>query len=145
MNWSDVIKPPPDKMLRQFAVLCIVVFVGLAGWRAYHGQAGTFTWALAAFGGVVGVVGLISPPAIKPIYMGWMVAAFPIGWTISRVVLGAVYYIVFTPVASRLVAKLTATHRSTDAIRQAVLGCRESATSFHHSWRASRAREHRTA
>ena len=99
MNWSDVIKPPPDKMLRQFAALCLVVFVGLGGWRAYHGHAGTFTWALAAFGGVVGVVGLISPPAIKPIYMAWMVAAFPIGWTVSRVVLGAVYYIVFTPVA----------------------------------------------
>jgi len=99
MNWSDVIKPPPQKMLRQFAGLCIVVFVGLAGWRAYHGQAGTFTWALAAFGAVVGVIGLINPSAIKPIYTGWMIAAFPIGWTVSRVVLGAVYYLVFTPVA----------------------------------------------
>ena len=99
MQWSDVIKPPPEKMLRQFAGLCIVVFVGLAGWRAWHGQAGTFTWALAAFGAVVGVVGLISPSAIKPIYTGWMIAAFPIGWTVSRVVLGMIFFVVLTPIS----------------------------------------------
>jgi hypothetical protein len=28
-----------------------------------------------------------------------MAAAFPIGWTMSRVMLGAVFYVVFTPVA----------------------------------------------
>jgi hypothetical protein len=99
MNWSDVIKPPPEKMLRQFAGLCIVVFVGLAGWRAWQGHAGTITWALAAVGGIVGVIGLISPSAIRPIYTGGMIAAFTIGWTVSRIVLGAVYYLVFTPVA----------------------------------------------
>src|SRR5262249_25951696 len=52
--------------------------------------------------------------------------------------------IVFTPVASRLVAKLTATHRSTDAIRQAVLWRRKSSTDVHHAWWNGRQREHRT-
>ena len=30
---------------------------------------------------------------------GWMVAAFPIGWTISRLVIAALFVLVFTPVA----------------------------------------------
>ena len=34
-----------------------------------------------------------------------MIAAFPIGWTVSKIVLGAVFLLVFTPVA--LVFRLT--------------------------------------
>lgn len=99
MQWSDVIKPPPDRMLRQFAVLSLVVFGGIAVWRAYSGtvDAWTIGWAAAAVS--IGGIGIIAPAAIRPIYQGWMVVAFPIGWTVSKVVLGAMLYLVFTPVA----------------------------------------------
>ena len=30
--------------------------------------------------------------AVKPIFVGWMIAAFPIGWVVSRVALGAIYF-----------------------------------------------------
>jgi Saxitoxin biosynthesis operon protein SxtJ len=99
MQWSDVVKPPPTKMLRQFAGLCLVVFVGLAGWRAWRGHAGTVTWILAAFGAVVGGVGLVAPQAIRWVYTTWMIVAFPIGWTISRLMLLLLFYGVFTPIA----------------------------------------------
>ncbi len=36
---------------------------------------------------------------MRPIYIGWMIAAFPIGWAISRLVFTVVFYGVFTPVA----------------------------------------------
>ena len=52
-------------------------------------------WTLAA---VIGGVGLVAPRLIRPIYTGWMIVAFPIGWTVSRVVLGAMLYLVFTPI-----------------------------------------------
>ena len=36
------------------------------------------------------------PPLRRPLYLGWMYVAFPIGWVISHVVLAIVYYLVFT-------------------------------------------------
>ena len=98
MQWSDVTAPPPPKMLRQFAGLWLVVFVGLAAWRAWHGQIDAWTWGLGAAGFIVGLLGLVQPMAVRWIFTGWMIAAFPIGWTVSRVVLAAMYYLVFTPV-----------------------------------------------
>ena len=99
MQWSDVIKPPPAKQLRQFAGLFLIVFLGLAAWRWHSGQRGAITIAMGAIAIVVGVVGLIVPAAVRPIYTGWMVAAFPIGWTVSRIILGTVFYLVITPLA----------------------------------------------
>jgi hypothetical protein len=40
----------------------------------------------------------ISPSLGRSGFVAWMVAAAPIGWTISHVVLGAVYYLVLTPI-----------------------------------------------
>jgi hypothetical protein len=99
MQWSDVTAPPSRKMLRQFAGLWLVVFGGLAAWRASQGQADGWSLALAIGALVVGGIGLVRPMAIRFIFTGWMIAAFPIGWTISRVVLAATFYALFTPVA----------------------------------------------
>jgi hypothetical protein len=86
-------------MLRQFAGLWLVVFGGLAAWRLWHGQTGLWTDVLAIGAVVVGVAGLLVPALVRPIYSGWMIAAFPIGWTISKIVIGLMFYLVFTPVA----------------------------------------------
>ena len=47
----------------------------------------------------VGPVGIIWPQALRPIFVAWMVLAFPIGWTMSQVILGLMFYGVFTPIA----------------------------------------------
>jgi TRAP-type C4-dicarboxylate transport system permease small subunit len=99
MQWSEVVKPPPQKMLRQFAGLFLVFFLGLAAWRVWRGQADQWAVALAVLAIGVGVVGLVHPSAVRFIYTGWMVVAFPIGWTVSRVALAIVFYGVITPVA----------------------------------------------
>src|SRR4029453_7221120 len=104
MRWSDVTARPSNTTLRQFAGLCLIVFGAWAGLRAWRGDTGTLTMAFAAFGTVVGVLGLAAPGAIRWVYTGWMIAAFPIGWTISRIIVTALFYLVFTPFA--LVFKL---------------------------------------
>ena len=96
MQWSDVTKAPPPKMLRQFAGLWLAVFGGMAVWRAAHGQVDAWTYGLAGAALVVGTIGLIWPLAVRPIYTGWMVVAFPIGWTVSKVALGLMFYVMFT-------------------------------------------------
>jgi multisubunit Na+/H+ antiporter MnhG subunit len=99
MRWSDVTAVPSKSTLRQFAGLLLVFCVGLAGWRTWHGQTGAWTTTLGAGGLVVGVVGLVWPVVLRPIYTGWMVVAFPIGWTVFRLILGVFFYGILTPVA----------------------------------------------
>jgi hypothetical protein len=100
MQWSDVTRPPTPKALRQFSVLCIVVFGGLWAWKAWHGQAGRASVVLAIAGSVVGLLGLAWPPLVRWIYTAWMAVAFPIGWTVSRAMLAILFYLVITPIAA---------------------------------------------
>jgi TRAP-type C4-dicarboxylate transport system permease small subunit len=99
MQWSEVVAPPPRKLLRQFAGLFLVFFLGVAGWRVWHGHADRWAAALATMAIVVGVAGLVRPSAVRVIYTGWMIVAFPIGFIVSRVALAIVFYAIFTPVA----------------------------------------------
>jgi len=92
-------------MLRQFAGLSLVVFGGLAAWRLWHGQVDLWTYVLGIVAVVVGVTGLIAPAMVQPVYTGWMIVAFPIGWTVSKVALGLMFFLVFMPVG--LVFRMT--------------------------------------
>jgi len=64
-----------DYTTAQLAVLCGMIAVGLAG----------------------GLAAALSPMAGRTLYRGWMFAALPIGWTISHLILGVVFYAVMTP------------------------------------------------
>lgn len=97
MQWTDVTKATSTKTLRQFAGLSLVVFGGLATWRFWHGQTGWLTQAMAMFAVIVGGVGLIVPALVRPVFTGWMILAFPIGWTVSKIALGLTFLLVFVP------------------------------------------------
>jgi len=99
MQWSDVTTPPTRKTLRQFAGLWLLLFGAIAAWRAWHGDVGTGTQALAAIAVLIGGLGLAHPPAMRWVFTGWMVVAFPIGWTVSRLMLAALFFLLFTPIA----------------------------------------------
>ena len=99
MQWTEVTARPSTRTLRQFAALFLIVFTVTAGLRVWHGDTGTLTITIAATGVAVGLVGLLWPDAIRYVYTGWMIAAFPIGWTISRVIVTLLFYVVFAPFA----------------------------------------------
>jgi hypothetical protein len=99
VTWKDVVARPKPKVLRQFAGLWLIFFGGLAAARVWHGHADAAATGLAALAIVVGALGLIRPQAVRFIYTGWMIAAFPIGWTVSQIMLIVLYFLVFTPVA----------------------------------------------
>jgi TRAP-type C4-dicarboxylate transport system permease small subunit len=100
MQWSEVIAPPSTKVLRQFAGLFLIVFLGFAAWRAWEGHPDLWAAGLATLAVVVGSIGLIWPAAVRFIYTGWMIVAFPIGWTISHIVLLIMFYVIFAPIAA---------------------------------------------
>jgi Saxitoxin biosynthesis operon protein SxtJ len=98
MQWSQPAFRPSDQRLRQFACFGIV-FLGAPGlWREWHGERVSGA-ALLMLALTMGPLGLLKPAVIRPIYVGWMMAAFPIGWVVARSLLAAVYYAVFTPLA----------------------------------------------
>ena len=98
MQWSDIQFDPSRKVLRQFAGLCLLVFGGLALWEIFgRGRTG-FGGFLALLAMTIGPLGLLRPEWIRWIYVGWMVLAFPIGWTISQVILLALFFGLFTPI-----------------------------------------------
>lgn len=99
MNWADVTREPSPRLLRQFAALSLIIFGGLAAWRAASGAIDGWMWALAIAAVVIGGVGVTAPRAIRWIFTGWMIVAFPIGWLISRIVLAVLYFALFTPIA----------------------------------------------
>ena len=100
MQWADVVRTPPARQLRQFGALWLVFFLSIAAWRWWHGQVDVLTWVLAVGAVSIGVAGMLVPAFIKPIYMGWMVAAFPIGWTVSRLALGTIFFGIMTPIGA---------------------------------------------
>ena len=47
---------------------------------------------------VIGLAGLVAPPVVRPVYVVWMALAFPIGWTVSHLMMAVVFYLVVTPI-----------------------------------------------
>jgi hypothetical protein len=98
MRWSDLPINPSHRTLRQFAGLWILVFGGWTVWYWLNGGAAWQVALLAAVVVTVGTIGLVAPPAIRAIFVGWMVLVFPIGWVVSRVLLLGLFVLVMTPV-----------------------------------------------
>ena len=98
MRWSDIPFDPTRKTLRQFAGLWLVFFGGMALWQALARGNPKLGLSLGALALVVGLAGLTRPEWVRLIYIGWMILAFPIGWTVSQVMLLAMYFGLFTPI-----------------------------------------------
>lgn len=97
MRWSDIPWHPTDRLLRQFAALCLLLFAPAAMLQYRHERLAT-----AAVAGVVaalGAVGLVRPRSIRWFFVAWTVVAFPIGWLVLNACLGVVFFGLITPLA----------------------------------------------
>src|SRR6516164_8654718 len=99
MHWSDIRWHPSTRMLRQFAGLWIVFFAGLAAWHGLVHERMIAAVVCATLAATLGPLGLIWPACIRPVFVAWIVVAFPIGWVVSRVTLAILFYGLFTPLA----------------------------------------------
>jgi hypothetical protein len=94
----EINRDPSEKDLRVFGML-LALFCGLVGgiafWRITEPSVAYGIWGIGA---VLVTLYLLLPVLRKPLYLGWMYLAYPIGWTVSHLVLGATYYLLITPV-----------------------------------------------
>lgn len=86
------------RQLREFAAIWLVSFGALAAWQWFVHTNGLATLVLAAIGVVAGGPGLIRPALIKPLFTLAIMMAMPIGLVLTMVLLGLLYFVLFTPV-----------------------------------------------
>ena len=98
----DINTNPSRRDLLWFGLLLPVFFavVGLLVWR----RTGSPTLAIPAWavGGTVSALFALWPASRRRMYVGWMYAVYPIGWTVSHLLLGIVYFAVITPIGLTL-------------------------------------------
>lgn len=97
MNWQDIPRNPDDKTLRQFAGMCLLFFGGFGIYQLRPAGDSTLGMVLLGAAVLIGLPGLVRPRLLRWIFVGWIMAVFPIGWTISNVVLAILFYLIFTP------------------------------------------------
>ncbi len=107
MSVIEVNKNPGKGELNWFGLifLAFLALVGAGLWFKAEAFAAAGTiWIVA---GVATALYYAVPPIRRPMYLAWMYAAFPIGWVLSHLVLGIVFYLVFLPIGLifRLVGK----------------------------------------
>ena len=115
---------PDTKTLRQFGVIAFVGF-GIFAALAYYEKL-VFSFGLgearmplvttfAALGSIALLFSLIAPRANRILYVGLTLLAFPIGFVLSYVIMGTLFFLIIAPIAvvMRLFGK-DAMHRSYD-------------------------------
>jgi hypothetical protein len=98
MQWSDIQFDPPRKTLRQFAGLWLAFFGGIALWHGLARGRTALGVGLGLLALVGGLLGFTRPEWMRFIYVGWMVLAFPIGWTISQLMVAVMFFGLFAPI-----------------------------------------------
>ena len=97
-NFSASPRNPPARMLRQFAILSLLVFGGFGVWRWIKTGPDAGALLLLVAAAYIGIGGCIAPRTIRWVFVGWMTLVFPIGWLVSHTVLTMLYFGLFTPI-----------------------------------------------
>ncbi len=93
----EINKNPSRRDLNVFGLL-FLLFAGVIGAGLYF-RSGAHEAARAVWiaGALLTLLYFAIPPLRRPFYLGWLYVTFPIGFVLSHVILGAVFYLVFTP------------------------------------------------
>lgn len=94
---EEIKKIKPDrKDLRKFGIT-IAIVLGLLGSLALYKGSGKYLgfWGI---GGLFLVLGLLLPELLKPIHKAWMALALILGWINTHIILGLIFFLIFTPI-----------------------------------------------
>lgn len=98
---------PDRRTLRQFGFIALAGFglIALLAWNEWlifsFGLGEARPWVAGISGGLgllAAFFGLVYPPANKPIFVGLAILTFPIGFVLSYVIMGTLFYGLIGPV-----------------------------------------------
>ena len=103
INWK-----PDRQELRKFGWICVVACGGLGGWVWFRASllgfelSGPVARVLSSGVWIVAAASLLAswlvPQALRPLYLLLTLISVPIGFVISHVLMGAIFYGLFTPI-----------------------------------------------
>lgn len=86
-----------DRSVRQFALIGAALLAGIAAWTGWTAGVTPAVIRTAVAALVVAVLGGLRPSLVRPVYRLALTVTAPIGAVVSRLVLAAIYYLIFTP------------------------------------------------
>lgn len=89
---------PSNRDLRIFAVGQVVFLALILTGFVRRGGSWNIVAAVMGISTAVGIVGTVWPQRIRPVYLAWMIAVFPIGWLIFQVLLTLVFGLAIIPI-----------------------------------------------
>ena len=98
---------PDAKTLRQFGLIAIAGFGFVAAIAHFEvlifagGLGAAKPYVVNAFGALAaysGVFAVIFPKAVLPVYLGLTIVSYPIGFVLSHVIMGALFFGMITPI-----------------------------------------------
>jgi hypothetical protein len=95
----EINRNPTRKELVVFGLL-LGPFCALVGWLlrdAAPGATRMLWFAAVPVTLVGGALAAFTPELMRRFYVAWMIVVYPIGWTVSHVIMAIVYYVVLTP------------------------------------------------
>lgn len=95
---ASTIRQPTTKDLRSFGLLMGGVFLIVAVWPLIiHGE-NLRVWA-SLIAGTFGAMGIVFPKGLRLLHRVWMKIGEKLGWINSRIILGLLFFGMFTPMA----------------------------------------------
>lgn len=94
INWH-----PSGRELKQFARIWFPLFyvvVGAVAWGKYGSP--FVAWCVWNTGILLSILGLVFPAILRGIFVGMSVVTWPIGWIVSHLLLGVIFYGIVTPI-----------------------------------------------
>ena len=83
---------------REFGLVVGGVFILLGVWWLYRGKFASANWVVLPLGSVLMLLGLIWPRALVLPNKAWMLLAEGLSFVTTRIILGAVFFLVVTPI-----------------------------------------------
>jgi Saxitoxin biosynthesis operon protein SxtJ len=98
MQLEDIRRAPRGRDLLVLGLSLPLIF-GIVGFLVYSKlDAPSIAVGIWGFGTVLSLVFALVRPVRGTIYRAWMYAVFPIGWTVTHVVMALLFFAVITPV-----------------------------------------------
>lgn len=95
---------PDAKALGKFGRSMLIFGLVFAAWFAFKGKP-TLAWVCGTVGVLCFGSSIVAPPVARLFYVAWMALAWLLSQLITPIIMGALYYLVITPIG--LLLRLT--------------------------------------